>query len=197
MTSSVLFELPEPEDELPEDELPGVEPSEVEPFGSDVISGFFCLFKPTTTHIAMTITSAAAEHIASCRRAAEAGVTLCTGTDLLPSDPIGGTNPTTREAELLVEEIGLTPLEAIKAATYNGARLCGVEKVTDSLDAGKCVDYMIVVGKPDQNIRDLRNLRLVSPGCRLAWSTLPALVKDNFKILAPGVPCEGGVFKRW
>ena len=140
---------------------------------------------------------AAAEHIASCRRAAEAGVTICTGTDLLPSDPIDGTTPTIRETELLVEEIGLSPLEAIRAATLNGAKLCGIDRVTGTLEAGKCGDFLIVEGAPDRNIRDLRNLRLVSLGCRLVYSTLPALTKDNFQILPPGIPCEGGVFRTW
>ncbi len=141
--------------------------------------------------------AAAQEHIASCRRAAAAGVTLCTGTDLLPSDPIGGTTPTVREAELLVEDIGLTPLEAIKAATYNGARLCGVDKVTGTLEAGKCGDFIIVEGRPDRDIHDLRNLKLVSRGCRLVFSELPVFTKDNFRILPPLVPLEGGVFRKW
>jgi len=141
--------------------------------------------------------AAANAHISSCRRAVEAGVTICTGTDLLPSDPIGGTTPTIRETELLVEDVGLSPLEAIKAATYNGARLCGVDKITGTLEAGKCGDFIIVEGKPDQDIHDLRKLRLVSRGCRLVWSELPVFTKDNFKILPPGVSCTGGVFKRW
>jgi len=110
--------------------------------------------------------AAAEEHIRSCRRAVEAGVTITTGTDLLPSDPIEGTFATTREAELLVEEVGMSPLEAIRCATLNGAKLCEVDKITGTLEAGKTGDFIIVEGKPDQNIRDLRNLRLVSMGCR-------------------------------
>lgn len=141
--------------------------------------------------------SASAEHIESIRRAYQAGVTFCTGTDLLPSDPIDGTNPTTREAELFVEEIGMTPLEAIKAATYNGAKLCGIDKQYGTLESGKLGDFIIVEGKPDENIRDLRNIRLISKGCRLVNSTLPEFDRLNFKILPPGIPCEGGVFKRW
>ena len=141
--------------------------------------------------------AAAAEHIASCRRAGQAGVTLCTGTDLLPSDPIDGTTPTIREAELMVEDVGLTPLEAIKAATYNGARLCDIDNVTGTLEAAKSGDFIIVEGKPDENIRDLRNIKLISKGCRLVTSKLPVFTKNNFPVLAPGIPCEGGVFKRW
>ena len=141
--------------------------------------------------------AAAEEHIKSCRRAVEAGVTICTGTDLLPSDPIEGTFATTREAELLVEEVGMTPLQALKAATLNGARLCGLDKITGTLEAGKKGDFIIVEGKPDQNIRDLRNLRLVSMGCRLVKSELAAFKKQNFNPMLPGMPCDGGVFRIW
>jgi imidazolonepropionase-like amidohydrolase len=140
---------------------------------------------------------AAAEHINSCRRAVQAGVTICTGTDLLPSDPIDGTTPTIREAELLVEDVGMSPLQAIKCATYNGADLCGISKQTGSLEAGKIGDFIIVEGKPDQNIRDLRNIRLISKGCRLVKSDLPALTKQNFNPMMAGLPCDGGTFRLW
>lgn len=141
--------------------------------------------------------AAAAEHINSCRRAVQAGVTICTGTDLLPSDPIDGTTPTIRETELLVEDVGMTPLQAIRAATYNGADLCGILKETGSLEPGKLGDFIIVEGKPDQNIRDLRNIRLISKGCRLVKSTLPAITKQNFNPMMAGMPCDGGTFRLW
>lgn len=141
--------------------------------------------------------AAAQEHIRSCRRAVQAGVTICTGTDLLPSDPIDGTTPTIREAELLVEDVGMTPSQALKAATYNGADLCGVLKETGTLEPGKLGDFIIVEGKPDENIRDLRNVRLISKGCRLVKSTLPALVRQNFNPMMAGVPCDGGTFRIW
>lgn len=51
------------------------------------------------------------------------GVKICVGTDLLPSDPVDGTNATVREIELLVQ-CGLSPMEAIKAATSTGVRSC-------------------------------------------------------------------------
>ncbi len=140
---------------------------------------------------------AAKGHLESCRRAAAAGVKICTGTDLLPSDPIDGTNATVREAELLVEDAGLSPMEAIMAATRNGAELLGIDDVTGTLEAGKSGDFIIVEGKPDEKIRDLRNLRLVSRGCRLVWSSLPVMDRNNYRITAPGIELGGGVFKKW
>jgi imidazolonepropionase-like amidohydrolase len=128
--------------------------------------------------------------------AINAGVKICVGTDLLPSDPFNGTYPTIRETELLVDA-GMTPLEAIKAATRNGAELCGLEKMTGSLKAGMHGDLIVVEGKPDENIADLRNLRLVAKGCRLVWAELPTLKQQRFQILPPNCKIEGGTFIKW
>lgn len=140
--------------------------------------------------------AAAEEHIASCSRAIKAGVIIGTGTDLCPSDPIGGTTATIREAEFLVEA-GMTSAQALQAATYNGARICGIDKITGSLEAGKQGDFIIVEGRPDQNISDLRNIKLIAKGCRLVKSDLPMFRKENFQLLPPGCDLSGGVFLRW
>jgi imidazolonepropionase-like amidohydrolase len=137
--------------------------------------------------------AAAAEHMASIRRAVAAGVTLCTGTDLLPSDPVDGTVATIREVELLVEA-GLSPLQALAAATHNAARLCGVLGETGTLVPGKQADLLVVDGKPDQQIRDLRNIRMVMKGGAIFRSELPNLPAPG--LATPGVALEGGSFAR-
>lgn len=91
------------------------------------------------------------------------GVTLCCGTDLLPSDPVDGTVATIREVELLAA-CGLKPLQAIQAATLNSARLCGTDREVGSLEAGKVADLVAVTGRPGRKIRDLRDIRLVMKG---------------------------------
>ena len=139
---------------------------------------------------------AAKTHRQSVVNAIASGVTLCVGTDLLPSDPLDGTNATVREVELLVDA-GLTPLEAIKAATLNGAKLCGMDHYTGSLAPGKYGDFIIVEGKPDENISDLRNLRLVAKHCRLAWGDLPGAKARRFNPLLAGYKPEGATFVRW
>jgi imidazolonepropionase-like amidohydrolase len=139
---------------------------------------------------------AAATHRQGVTYAAKHGVKICVGTDLLPSDPVDGTNATVREVEFLVD-CGLTPLEAIKAATVNGAELCGLENVTGALKPGLMGDFIVVEGKPDENISDLRKLRLVAKHCRLIWSTLPNLNVRRFSILAPGYNMAGGTFCDW
>jgi imidazolonepropionase-like amidohydrolase len=65
-----------------------------------------------------------------------------------------------REIELLVEA-GFTPLEAIKIASYNGAKYLGRENEIGSIAAGKAADLMIVKGDPSKNIFDIENVEIV------------------------------------
>ena len=135
--------------------------------------------------------AAAEVHLASVQRAVDAGVTLCTGTDLLPSDPVGGTVATIREAELLVEA-GLSPLGALRAATHNSAELCGVLDQTGSLAAGKQADLIVVAGRPDARIQDLREARLVMKGGDIFRNELSDL--DEPGLALAGVDATGGTF---
>ncbi len=137
--------------------------------------------------------AAADEHIASIRRAVAAGVIIGNGTDLLPSDPVDGTVATIREVEILTET-GLTPLEAIRAATYNSAKICGVEQITGTLAAGKEADLLVIDGKPDLNIRDLRAIKLVMRGGQVFRSELAAIPAPGLSM--PGVALADGTFAK-
>lgn len=137
--------------------------------------------------------AAADEHIASIRRAVAAGVTIGNGTDLLPSDPVDGTVATIREVEILTET-GLTPLEAIRAATYNSAKICGVEQVTGTLVAGKEADLLVIDGKPDQRIRDLRAIKLVMRGGNVFRSELAGIEAPGLAM--PGITPADGTFAK-
>lgn len=139
---------------------------------------------------------AAKYHKAGISRAIAAGVKIAVGTDLLPSDPLDGTNATVREVELLVEA-GMTPLQAINAATLNSALLCGVADVTGSLAEGKQADLLAVEGRPDENISDLRNLALVSRAGHVVWSKIPGSEQEPFHVLPGGMEIEGGTFRKW
>ena len=117
------------------------------------------------------LTTARAMHLQSCGYAIQNGVAICCGTDTLPSDQFDGTYSTNFEMELLVEA-GMTPLQAIQAATGNSADLCELTNVTGRLKAGLAGDVIAVKGCPDQNIKDMRNLSMVIRDCRVAWSDL-------------------------
>jgi imidazolonepropionase-like amidohydrolase len=137
--------------------------------------------------------AAADEHLASIRRGVAAGVLIGTGTDLLPSDPAGGTVATIREAELLVEA-GLTPLQALQAATSNSAKICGIEKSVGTLAPNYQADLLVIDGKPDQQIRDLRNIKMVMKGGAIFRSELSGL--ENETLGMPGVELANGTFAK-
>jgi len=65
-----------------------------------------------------------------------------------------------REVELLVEA-GFTPLEAIKIATFNGAKFLGEDARIGSIAIGKQADLMIVKGNPATKISDIENVEIV------------------------------------
>jgi len=65
-----------------------------------------------------------------------------------------------REVELLVEA-GFTPLEAIKIASFNGAKFLGEDRAIGSIAPGKQADLMIVKGNPAAKISDIENVEIV------------------------------------
>ena len=65
-----------------------------------------------------------------------------------------------REVELLVEA-GFTPVEAIKIATFNGAKFLGEDARIGSIAVGKQADLMIVKGNPAANISDIEKVEIV------------------------------------
>lgn len=65
-----------------------------------------------------------------------------------------------REVELLVEA-GFAPVEAIKIASYNGAKFLGRDSQIGSVAVGKSADLVIVKGNPAANIFDIENVEMV------------------------------------
>ena len=65
-----------------------------------------------------------------------------------------------REIELLVEA-GLTPLEAIRCGTENGAVYLGRQERIGTLAPGKQADIVLIKGDPSKNIEDIENVETV------------------------------------
>ncbi len=65
-----------------------------------------------------------------------------------------------RGVELLVEA-GFSPPEAIKIASFNGARFLGEDARIGSIAVGKQADLMIVKGNPAAKITDIENVEIV------------------------------------
>jgi imidazolonepropionase-like amidohydrolase len=101
-------------------------------------------------------------HLESVRQAQALGVKVVAGTDA------GGHGhpPNALELQHLVEA-GLTPLQALHAATGRAAECLGLEREIGTIEKGKQADLIVVDGDPLADIRflqDPRRLRLVMKG---------------------------------
>jgi imidazolonepropionase-like amidohydrolase len=94
-------------------------------------------------------------HLESIRRAFEAGVKIALGTDF--AGPFGvahGDNAV--ELEILVNQVGMSPMEAIASGTRIAAEALGLEDEIGTLSAGKAADLLIVTGDPSQDVSILK-----------------------------------------
>ncbi|WP_329040856.1 amidohydrolase family protein [Streptomyces sp. NBC_00178] len=88
----------------------------------------------------------------SVARSAAAGVRIAMGTD---SGLAVGHGRNLGELALLVDLGGLTPMAAIVSATGDAARLCGVDALTGTLEAGKAADLVVTDVDPLTDIAAL------------------------------------------
>jgi len=119
---------------------------------------------PTIASLTAGDTSAAARALtAAVRVAHDAGVSLVFGTD-------GGVLPHGRgidEMDALVSS-GLTPLEAIQAATINAAKALAIADSVGQIAVGMSADFVAVRGDPSRDVGALRSVVLVVSRGRVA-----------------------------
>jgi|SoiMethySBSTD1v2_1073268.scaffolds.fasta_scaffold84787_2 imidazolonepropionase-like amidohydrolase len=94
------------------------------------------------------------------RAAWAAGVQVSAGTDSIGVDA-AGTMPNIHEELALLVEAGLSPLDAITAATRNGARAIGIEAARGTIAAGLAADLVVLGADPLADIRHTRDIVLV------------------------------------
>jgi imidazolonepropionase-like amidohydrolase len=88
------------------------------------------------------------------RRTYEAGVPLMAGSEAgFSVTPYGEWHA--RELELMVEYLGMRPMDAIRAATSTNAKAFGLENEVGSLAPGLHADLLVIDGDPLKDIRIL------------------------------------------
>ncbi|MBS0387583.1 MAG: amidohydrolase family protein [Proteobacteria bacterium] len=88
------------------------------------------------------------------------GVLLCTGTDDDPDFHYTDSR-LLDEIERLVQASRLSPMDAIAAATANGALVLGLADQVGTLAAGKAADFVVLKRNPLADIRNLRSVEMV------------------------------------
>lgn len=105
--------------------------------------------------------------VALARLAHERGVPIAVGTDAF--FPAGRHAPpnTHVEIETLVENVGLSPMAALVAATQNGAIAAGVGDERGTVEVGRIADLVVLGSDPLADIAATRDIRHVIVGGRV------------------------------
>jgi imidazolonepropionase-like amidohydrolase len=86
----------------------------------------------------------------------KAGLTIASATDFCGSPLLKmGTNA--MELELLIKHCGFEPMDVLVAATRNGAKACGLENETGTIEKGKLADIILVDGDPLRDVKVLQD----------------------------------------
>ena len=101
----------------------------------------------------------AGHHVESFRAAARSGMKIAAGTDAgTPFNPHGDLS---LELQMMVG-LGLSPMDALVAATRNAAENLDLLHAVGTLEPGKLADVVLVDGDPLEDMTALRRVRLVA-----------------------------------
>jgi imidazolonepropionase-like amidohydrolase len=120
-------------------------------------------------HVRARARALESHHVASLEKALEAGVKVVAGTDA------GGHGHPNNAIELqCLVAAGMTPTQALQAATSVAAECLGLEREIGTLEKGKRADLVVVDGDP------LRDIRMLQDPARIKL-----VMKDGVTVRAP------------
>jgi hypothetical protein len=120
----------------------------------------------------------------SVKRLHAAGIPVAIGTDAGMAGTYHG-YATLNEIEMFVAA-GLTPLEALAAATSGSARALGIDSERGAIAEGSFADLVIVDGHPDLNIADIeKTFAVFRDGKQLDLAALRARIASPEPTLIP------------
>lgn len=115
----------------------------------------------------------------------KAGVKILAGTDS-PAPYVFPGSSLHDELQLLVES-GLTPMEALQAATSRPAEFLHTSKDSGTVEVGRFADLLLLDADPLDNIRNTRKIRaVILHGKLLDRSALDVLLREEEKFASPG-----------
>ena len=96
------------------------------------------------------------------RKAWDAGITVAMGTDAGNIGTLHGPS-VFREMELMTRA-GLTPLQVLRSATWNGARVMGLDRAGGAIEAHRLADLVILDADPRESVANLSRIHRVVKG---------------------------------
>ena len=107
-----------------------------------------------------------------------AGVTLLAGSDSGPFNSFIYPGASLQEEVILLVKAGLTPLQALQAATLNGARFMGVAEQTVAIAPGKDADLVLLTANPLEDIANIKKVdAVISRGKAYPAATLANMMR--------------------
>ena len=108
---------------------------------------------------------------AMARKLKDAGVKLGVGTDLFYALYKSLPEPYIQELRNFTQ-LGYSPADALVAGTRTNSQILGMSDRLGTLEVGKLADLIIVDGRPDEKLDDLRKVDTV---CCVGWSSHPPI----------------------
>ena len=107
-------------------------------------------------------------------RAVKAGVRIAYGSDEYYDAPGRSRGQSSLLTLQAYQEAGMSPLDALRAATLNSADLLGLSDRIGAIEAGKVADIIAVDGDPLKDVKDLQHVRFVMKSGQVIRNDAPA-----------------------